>query len=246
MATNNSTNYKPTQYNVQSGDSNNLLNNIAPSATSGVPLISQGSSAQSIFGTALVAGGGTGLTSTTTYAVICGGTTTTGNLQSIASAGSSTNVLTSNGAGALPTFQALSASSGYVFNMHTQQIATPADASTYFLAHGVTIITITASGSARTRFYIPKAGTINKCYGAVSVVGTLGSSGNCTLALRKNNTTDTNITTTLPMSSANNNFNNTGLGISVSAGDYIEVKLTTPTWATNPTNVNISLTFLVE
>jgi hypothetical protein len=54
-----------------------------------------------------VAQGGTGLTSTTAYAVVCGGTTSTGNLQSIASVGTSGQVLTSNGAGALPTFTTL-------------------------------------------------------------------------------------------------------------------------------------------
>lgn len=52
-----------------------------------------------------VARGGTGLASTTAYAVLCGGTTSTGALQSIASVGTSGQVLTSNGAGALPTFQ---------------------------------------------------------------------------------------------------------------------------------------------
>jgi hypothetical protein len=53
-----------------------------------------------------VAGGGTGRASHTAYAVICGGTTTTAAQQSIASVGTSGQVLTSNGAGALPTFQA--------------------------------------------------------------------------------------------------------------------------------------------
>jgi len=53
-----------------------------------------------------VADGGTGVSSLTAYAVICGGTTTTGAVQSIAGLGSSGQVLTSNGAGALPTFQA--------------------------------------------------------------------------------------------------------------------------------------------
>lgn len=55
-----------------------------------------------------VAGGGTGVASLTAYAVICGGTTTTGPVQSIAGVGTSGQVLTSNGAGALPTFQAAS------------------------------------------------------------------------------------------------------------------------------------------
>lgn len=50
--------------------------------------------------------GGTGRTSATAYAVICGGTTSTGAQQSVVSVGNAGQVLTSNGAGALPTFQA--------------------------------------------------------------------------------------------------------------------------------------------
>lgn len=52
-----------------------------------------------------VAQGGTGRASQTAYAVLCGGTTATGAQQSIASVGTSGQVLTSNGAAALPTFQ---------------------------------------------------------------------------------------------------------------------------------------------
>lgn len=51
------------------------------------------------------ADGGTGRSSHTAYAVICGGTTTTAAQQSIASVGTAGQVLTSNGAGALPTMQ---------------------------------------------------------------------------------------------------------------------------------------------
>lgn len=61
-----------------------------------------------------VADGGTGLSSTTAYAVLCGGTTSTGALQSVASVGTSGQVLTSNGAGALPTFQAAGGGGGWV------------------------------------------------------------------------------------------------------------------------------------
>ena len=52
------------------------------------------------------ADGGTGRSSHTAYAVLCGGTTSTAAQQSIASVGTAAQVLTSNGAGALPTFQA--------------------------------------------------------------------------------------------------------------------------------------------
>jgi hypothetical protein len=46
--------------------------------------------------------GGTGRTATTPYSVICGGTTGTGALQSVANVGVTGQVLTSQGAGALP------------------------------------------------------------------------------------------------------------------------------------------------
>jgi hypothetical protein len=65
-------------------------------------------------GTLTVSHGGTGRTSDTAYAVICGGTTTTDAQQSIAGVGSAGEVLTSNGAGALPTFQAASSASTIV------------------------------------------------------------------------------------------------------------------------------------
>jgi hypothetical protein len=52
-----------------------------------------------------VASGGTGNTSATAYAVLTGGTTSTGAFQSIASVGTASQVLTSNGAGMLPTMQ---------------------------------------------------------------------------------------------------------------------------------------------
>jgi hypothetical protein len=53
----------------------------------------------------VVADGGTGRSLATAYAVVCGGTTSTNPHQSVASVGTSGHVLTSNGAGALPTFQ---------------------------------------------------------------------------------------------------------------------------------------------
>jgi hypothetical protein len=99
-----------TNHNLLIGAASNAITNVAPSATSGVPVISQGSSADPTFGTVVVAGGGTGNTSTTAYAVQCGGTTSTGNHQNVSGVGTTGQVLTSNGAGALPTWQASGAS----------------------------------------------------------------------------------------------------------------------------------------
>jgi hypothetical protein len=68
-------------------------------------------------GTLSVTRGGTGNGSHTPYAVLCGGTTSTSAVQSIASVGTSGQVLTSNGAGALPTFQSVAASTGRLINV---------------------------------------------------------------------------------------------------------------------------------
>lgn len=59
-----------------------------------------------------VADGGTGASSLTAYAVLCGGTTSTGAVQPIASVGTAGQILTSNGAGALPTFQTAAGGGG--------------------------------------------------------------------------------------------------------------------------------------
>ncbi|NDC56469.1 MAG: hypothetical protein EBZ69_06635, partial [Alphaproteobacteria bacterium] len=58
------------------------------------------------FGTLGVPGGGTGLSTTTAYGLIAAGTTSTGNFQQVSGTGNSGQILTSNGAGALPSWQA--------------------------------------------------------------------------------------------------------------------------------------------
>jgi len=96
-----------TQFGTVIAGASNALSSVAPSVTIGVPLISQGAAANPIYGTVVVAGGGTGVTTmTTAFAPVCAGTTATGSLQ-VASTGISTsgNVLTSTGASSLPTWQ---------------------------------------------------------------------------------------------------------------------------------------------
>ena len=52
-----------------------------------------------------VAEGGSGVASNTAYATLCGGTSSTSAIQSVAALGTSGQCLTSNGASALPTFK---------------------------------------------------------------------------------------------------------------------------------------------
>ena len=59
-----------------------------------------------------IANGGTNKNAFTSYAVICGGTTSTGALQSIASVGTAGQFFQSNGPGALPSFQTYTLTDG--------------------------------------------------------------------------------------------------------------------------------------
>jgi hypothetical protein len=95
---------------VIAGDTSGTVTISAP-AVAGTPTLTLPTTSGTILtsGTAVtVAQGGTGNATATAYAVQCGGTTSTGAHQSIASVGTSGQVLTSNGASALPTFQTIS------------------------------------------------------------------------------------------------------------------------------------------
>jgi hypothetical protein len=123
------------------GSSSDVLVNVAPSATSGVALVSAGASADPAYGTVVVAGGGTGLATLTAYELIAAGTTSTGNVQQIG-IGTSGQVLTSNGAGALPTFQPLSATSQVPYINVTTTSQTMA-LNTFYIANNAGLVTFT-------------------------------------------------------------------------------------------------------
>lgn len=106
----------------------------------------------------------------------------------------------------------------------------PADATTYYFGLPSRAPSTT---NGISRVYIPRGGTIKKVY-LCSYSGTAGDNTSWTMEIRINDTTSTNIATV----SASTNlrvFSNTGLSISVNAGDYFEFTFTAPTWpTTNP------------
>lgn len=93
-----------TDHAVMVGSGTDPVTMVGP-GTDGLPLVGQGGSSDPVFAALDVDGGGTGLTSFTPYAVVTGGTTATGPLQQVSGLGDTGSVLTSNGAGALPTWQ---------------------------------------------------------------------------------------------------------------------------------------------
>jgi len=116
----------------------------------------------------------------------------------------------------------------------------PADATTYYFGmpgHDSTV--------DRNRVYIPIAGKITKAYVYWIALGTAGSAEKISVYLRKNNTSDT-LLGEWETSDAGKLIAKTGLDISVAAGDYFEIKVVCPTWATNPTQVQINATIYIE
>lgn len=118
-----------TQHDLLVGASSNGITSVAPSATSGVPVISQGAAADPTFGTAVVAGGGTGRTTLTNHGVLVGAATSA--ITQLA-AGSAGQVLQSGGAAADPlystaTFPSTATSTGTILRADgTNWVATTA------------------------------------------------------------------------------------------------------------------------
>lgn len=98
-----------TQYGTVVAGASNAVSSIAPSATSGIPYISQGNASNPTFGTAVVAGGGTGNTTFTAYSLITAGTTATGAFQNVVGVGTSGQYLISQGPAALPAWTTVTA-----------------------------------------------------------------------------------------------------------------------------------------
>ena len=130
---------------------------------------------------------------------------------------------------------------GYVLNLYAGTFS-PADLSLYYFGSLFNTAPMTVAGAVRV--YIPKAGTIKRFYIISNQVA--GSSEASVLTLRLNNTSDTDLTTNFVQSSISPTPITGTVSIAVSQDDYIEMKYITPNWATNPTNVRISVQLYIE
>lgn len=99
-----------TVHNLIVGNGTSAPNLLAPSATAGIAVVSDGNAADPHYSTVVVAGGGTGIVTTTAYAPILAGTTATNPFQqATTNFGTAGYVLTSTGSSSVPTWQAVSA-----------------------------------------------------------------------------------------------------------------------------------------
>ena len=117
------------------------------------------------------------------------------------------------------------------YTLPVQAIASsPADAQTVYFGN---LPKAPVTTPATSKVFIPKTGTITRaeiyCYS-----NTAGTSEVWSLYVRKNNAADTLIQT-VNTAASERIFRNNAMGLSVDAGDYIEIKGVQPTWVTNPT-----------
>lgn len=130
-----------------------------------------------------------------------------------------------------------------IFNLDfsADTTAVISDATTYYIP-GAQGVTMTATAANTYGVYIENDCTL---YAASfwHVSTAVASSENGTLFIRKNNASNDNISTSVPTAGASAAIQRfTGLSINYSAGDFIYPGYTTPTYATNPTNLRIMVT----
>lgn len=130
----------------------------------------------------------------------------------------------------------------YTLSILTGTWSTPLDSTVYYFGKGTSGVTTT---QGQNPIKIPKAGSIRTCQIYAICWSGETSSENWSLYVRVNNTTDYLIAT-VGAATSQKNWDNLALNIPVSAGDYIEIKTTTPAWATNPGNVTLAGNVLIQ
>lgn len=131
---------------------------------------------------------------------------------------------------------------GYTLPVVAAEAATLTDDVTIYFGGLSSKAPSTTSGDQR--IYIPRTGTLKAAI-VFANAGTLGTTENWSLYLRKNGTSDTPLAEA-SVSGSNRTWSNLALALAVTAGDYIEIKSVNPAWATNPANVRFGGSIYIE
>lgn len=155
---------------------------------------------------------------------------------SAGSVGTSGQVLKSGGAGAGTTW---GGAGGYALTGGSSASAMT-DSVTYYIG-----FTFSAPAQTQGSRGIPvlKAGTITAYY--VSVSGTAGTAENVTIDVWVSNSTSVG-SHTETWDAVPKRTVTTGLSQAVTTSDYIELRVQTPGWVTNPSNISIGFAVLIE
>ena len=125
-------------------------------------------------------------------------------------------------------------------------LGSPLDSTTYYAGLGGSNTGTASDTWAENHHEIAVAGTIVAVSFTFKNIGTLASTENVTTAIRLNDTTDIASVADARFDVAFETLTVTGLSQAVVAGDKIALKIETPVWNPNPTNVTASAVVYLE
>lgn len=128
----------------------------------------------------------------------------------------------------------------YTLNIRTSS-ANPNDSTTYY-AGAINMSLTTVAGYVKIA--IPQKGKIVACV-ITEASSNTPTTENVQWIIRKNSTTDYAVNTS-GLGDGKTFIENYNLNIPVDQGDYIELKIVTPAWVTNPIGVQIGAHILVQ
>lgn len=211
-------------------------------------------SAGHVTGTLPIGNGGTGQTTATAAFNALDPLTTQGDVlyhngtDSVRlAAGTATQVLQTGGAGANPSWAARELS--MTFASGDAGGFAPADAAVLYVAtfYGVDPSTSSSIGGVPFGWTVPKTGRITRVDLTQIVLNVNGINGeNIAYVFRKNDTTDSSSIGSLDTDADTTVSNTANLNFSVTAGDVLSVKLTCPTFTTDPSAMFVSISFVLE
>lgn len=126
----------------------------------------------------------------------------------------------------------------------SQTSANPADATVYYIGAQTGAVYTTTVGNAN--ILVPRGGTIKRIWLRFTNNNVNGTTEQSTLALNINGSDTDTLSSTFQHNSTFATLSATSLSRSVSAGDTIAIKFTTPTWTTNPTGVGVTGYIYIE
>jgi len=130
---------------------------------------------------------------------------------------------------------------GYQIQL-AEGLLSPADVTTYWTGSmpAIAAPATAGGGGALVPAWILRTGAITSAYVTYANFGTLGTTETSTLSVDvSNGTQNGTVTAAFVTNPAAGSFS-AAMNLPVTAGQYVNFKWITPTWATNPTNVSIS------